>query len=446
MFEGCQRCLRIKPTDMINDPNAAALTAPFAHLRDILRQAVLGMSDVKAEFKNGDTSEIEKMIILVQKMVSMGYLEPFGQILGTLKVSLGIITLNIKRASEGISNWEQAEKDGDLGAGYLAAFIKLHPERVAHKGFLVNAPSIGIAKLNALAQRGHIPACKFLGQWYSQNGDVVAAMKHYKQMFLNAPGSIDGAVGFLESISREYAKSSEDDRKLIKQALEVVQSSNAVHGALYAGYLRIVKKHEGISDEQALDYIISMAANRVCEDTNAFEFLKETQFLKKFEAWLAPFESKKNPASNSFMAKAYLSHAILLYTNSALSRSFDPYPLALVECNKALKLNPDLIEAEALQATIHYINGTKGNDPATIAQMKISIMRCCKKLQERHLTLDAIPILDNLIKLIRLNGATPGSLKTNHTVITIDTIKGNILDREWAEAIAKKFEAKPAQA
>lgn len=443
-----QRCLKIMPTDMVNDQNAVSLTAPFAYLRDLMGQTVIGINNIKKSFANIDKSEIEEMINLIQKMISIGYLEPFGEMLGTLKVSLGIITSNKKLANEGISNWEQAEKNGDLRAGYMAALIKLRAERLAPQGFFVNAPSMGIAKLNMIAKQGHIPAYAFLGQWHLENGDVVAAMKYYKHMRIAVPGVITGAIGFLESISREYAKSSEEDRQLIKAAIEVTQSSNKdymVRGALCASYLRIVKKYEGITDEQALDYIISSATSGSCKEIHAFEFLKETQFLKKFGAWLTAFENKRNVSSDSFMIKAYLAHALLLFTNSALSKSYDPYPLALLECDKALKLNSDLIDVEALKATIYYVIGTTDNDPAAIIKMKGLIMKCCKKLQEQHLMLDSVQLLDNLLKIIKMNGATPGSMINGNLIINIDNVKSNLQDRQWAEIIAKKFEAKPAK-
>ena len=454
-----QRCLAVSPSTLATSADLALLAMPFAYLRDRLGQAILGMEDLSKIFGCREphqvpqeiSQEVLEVLSLLEKMVARGYLEPFEQVLGTFKLAYGLVTKKRGFANQGIAHWEHAGKNGDLQAAYMWALIKLRGEQIAPtelvklpngelekrviRDFLTNAPNVGLAKLKALVAAGHIPSLNILGQWYLEHGDAVCALEWYKRLIIAQPDSVTGAMGFLESISREYAKATDKDRALIAPALECAKKNKkfAARAGIIASYLRLVKKHDDITDEQALDYIGEISKDTSSEDS-MYQFLKETQFVKKFSAWLASFEDKKNLTNNDFMAKAYLAYALLLCINAPNTDNTDnAYHKIVEECDKVLKLKPYSLEAESLKALASYsLNDQKA--------MKLSIMKCCKTLQSQNLKLDSVPMLNTVLGYIQMQANSKGRLN----ILTGDSIKEMVNDVAWAAAIMRKF-AVPAK-
>ena len=449
------RCLTVDPATLLTSKDLALLAMPFACLRDLLDETNLHVLNVKAAFVNVDPKEIEQLMHLLERMVARGYHEPYEETLGTLKVAYGIATNDSKLAQVGMANWEHAEKQGDLKAAYMWALVKMRGEQMVPpaerlimlpdgtvvkkrvNGFFTTAPNVGIAKLEALAAKGHLPAVAFLGQWYLENNDAVSALEWYKLMVTAKPDLAMGAMGFLESISREFAKASEDDRKLIAPALECTQKNNAyaTRGGLCASYLCLIKKYNDITPEQALDYIVKVSMDVSTKDHCIGNFLKDTQFIKKFAVWLAPFENKKNSCSDEFLAKVHLAYGLLLFMGTRNEQdSTNTFLKIQEECDKVLKLKSDSLDAESLKALTSYLL----SDAKT---MKLSVMKCCKILQDKKLKLDSSPILRIILSLIQMRGGNGGNIQDRIIVATGNSIQEMINDVAWATAIAKKFSA-----
>lgn len=432
----------------------ALLAFPFGYLKDILAEATLGMANVSEVFQSVESQEVEEMINLLQQMVSVGYLEPFEQLLGSLKVCWGIICENKKIAAEGIAHWEHAEKTGDLQAAYMWALVKLRgeqmsPDRVVGKRpFFQNAAKAGVAKLQALAQRGYPSAIGLLGQWYLQNDNPEAALPCYRKIISSKPENSKWAVGFLEAMCRKYTKSTEQDRTLICNAVATTQNSavDKPLGALLASYLRLIREVDGISDEQALDYIIHNAASFISaseSNKSLVNFLKETEFPKKITNWVTKLETQKTPVAPEFLAKAYLAQLYILFLHIQNKDRNERANVQIVDaCDKVLKMKPQSLEAESMKALSYYSSGV-GGDKAKISLMKLSVMKCCKILTEQNLNLDSAPVLNLLLTLIQDQGASPDIaceagvlIGTGANMITFNN------DVQWAKAIAAKYAVK----
>lgn len=412
------------------------------------------MANVSEVFQSVESQEVEEMINLLQQMVSVGYLEPFEQLLGSLKVCWGIICENKKIAAEGIAHWEHAEKTGDLQAAYMWALVKLRgeqmsPDRVVGKRpFFQNAAKAGVAKLQALAQRGYPSAIGLLGQWYLQNDNPEAALPCYRKIISSKPENSKWAVGFLEAMCRKYTKSTEQDRTLICNAVATTQNSavDKPLGALLASYLRLIREVDGISDEQALDYIIHNAASFISaseSNKSLVNFLKETEFPKKITNWVTKLETQKTPVAPEFLAKAYLAQLYILFLHIQNKDRNERANVQIVDaCDKVLKMKPQSLEAESMKALSYYSSGV-GGDKAKISLMKLSVMKCCKILTEQNLNLDSAPVLNLLLTLIQDQGASPDIaceagvlIGTGANMITFNN------DVQWAKAIAAKYAVK----
>ncbi|GMU19410.1 MAG: hypothetical protein AMXMBFR12_06020 [Candidatus Babeliales bacterium] len=461
----CKRCQKLTPSDFAaacgdkNDSTLSLLSVPFAVMLEILNESNLGMKNLQKIFESITAQESQEFINTLQKLVNQGFYVPFEGLLGTFKVGYGLTTSNVSLIQEGMGHWQRAEKNGDERAAYMWALVNLHGDIIGKKVQNVNgkeikvalfpyAPKHGEAKLKELANKGHASASPLLGQWYLDQKDPHEAMKWYKKTLLDKPVS---AIGFLESISREYAKSTEDDRKHISTALTVARASSPqsssileARAAFCASYLRLIKKNEQVSDEQALDNIINNSLIFLdMQDQNVrFDaFLKDTQFAKKFASWIEPYEKGKVSATNSFKEKAHLAHALLLFLNHA-GKTHDDMLIQKIldECEKVLKINPNSVQGESMKGFMYYFKGLKGGKEY-IQKMKLSVMKCCKMLSEQNLKLDSAPILNHLLCLIRLGGALPGSSKNGILNLAISGDQFIVLknDIEWASKISEKY-------
>lgn len=451
------RCLKLHFSKLITpqkdgedkkDADVTLLTVPFAYLRDLLESTGLNMHRIKEAFVSTDHKEIERVITLLKQMVARGYLEPFEEVLGMLNVAYGLHINKKQFANEGISTLEHAGKEGALNAAYIWSLIKLRADNIGPKGFFIKDTKVGLQRLNGIAQQGHLPAYALMGSWYSDNGDAVAALTCYKQLVVKQPSLVHGAIGFLESIAKEYAKAKEDDRTLIAAAIQTTQKNDDIYrvrGALWAAYLRLVKHFEEISDEQALDFIIDTAATYLAKEDNngsVNKLLHETQLSKRFVGWIDAW-SKNTALTEDFKVKAHLAHAFLLFFERAGKSSDQEAEQKIIcVCDAALKLKPDSLHAEGLKALVHYTSGINGN-AKSIAAMKMSVMKSCKILTDKKLTLDAAPLLGELLSLIIRQGATVGSLRDGNNIVTTpDTLAQLFSDKKWAETIVEKYKIK----
>lgn len=464
------RCLKVDSSALIatmedaqkkdKKSEFALLTFPFAYLTDLLAEATLGMENRAEAFQSVESQEVEEMINLLEQMISLGYLEPFQRLLGSLKVCWGMMSHNKKLAAEGVANWEHAEKNGDLQAGYMWALIKLRGEQmgpvqliknakdqvVGKKSFFNTDAKAGVAKLQLLAHNGHSTAMGLLGQWYLQNDNPEAALPCYRKMITCQPENSKWAVGFLEALSK--TKSTEQDRKLVCSAVATTQNStrDRALGGIVASYLRLIRGVDGISDEQALDYIIDNAASFISvseSNKSLVSFFKDTEYPKKIINWVTKLETQKEPVAQQLLAKAYLAQLYILFLNTQHKERSERANGQIIEaCDKLLKIKPRSVEAESIKAIAYYSSGV-GGDKDKIPLMKLSVMKCCKILTEQNLKLDSAPALNILLELIQGQGASPDIaceagvlIGTGTNMITFNN------DLQWAKAIAAKFAVK----
>lgn len=442
-----------------NDSSVSQLSVPFAIMLDILNESNLGMTNLQKLFESITAQESQEFITILQKLVDQGFYVPFEGLLGTFKMGYGLITSNSALIQEAMMHWQRAEKNGDERSAYMWALVNLRGDsfdkinylnkgKVTKKTLFPYAPKIGEAKLKELAGKGHKSATSLLGQWYLDQKNPQEAMKWYKRTLEENPLS---AIGFLESISREYAKSTESDRKCIAIALKVSQASSPksnraleARAAFCASYLRLIKKNEQITEEQALDNIInnSLIFFEPQDQSKRFDaFLEDTQFAKKFASWIEPYEKGKITATESFKEKAYLAHALLLFLNRIGKFNDDAFAQKILdECEKILKMNPSSVQGESMKAFMNYFKGLNG-DKECMQKMKLSVMKCCQTLSAKNLKLDSAPILNHLLDLISLWGALPGSSKngTLNLVVSGDQFIAVKNDIEWASKISEKY-------
>ena len=446
------RCLKSKPTafdemkkkseSSQRNSSLSLLNMPFAFLRELLADSTLGMSQLQQAFKQIPKSDVLEFISLLQQMVDRGFLEPFEEVLGTLKVAYGMVMSDRALAERGIAHWETAEKNGDMRAAYMWALVKLRGNTMGpmagvqsgdkiliKKLFFTYAPKLGVAKLEALAAKGHLPALTLLGQWYLENDNPEAALTWFRKFHIAKPDIALGAEGFLAAVCRKFAKATPEDHQRICAAVATTQKSETYKalGALYASYLRLVRGVEGITDEQALDYIIHNAGAFILStqyDNKLLDLLKDTEYQKKIILWVEKLEIAKTPVVTDFLIKAYLAQLNISFLCVQNKMKIENANEKIIDlCNKILKIKPQSIEAESIKAYVYYLNGAEG-DKTQITSMKLSVMKCCKILTECNLKLDAAPALNMLLGVIQKQGAYSESVQK---------------DREWARAIAIKY-------
>ena len=218
-----------------------------------------------------------------------------------------------------------------------------------------------------------------------------------------------GAVGYLDTMVRAFSKIDEHDAERMRIAISIPhrQPVSIVRSSLATCYLRLFKRIEGITDEQALDLIIKNAPHFIHMSAKDMHiFLKETHFCTKLSQLIESADPQLKLTDPHVIAKAYVVKAYLMSLDYQKSKdgSTDAVELAMIDaCDKALKLNEDLLEAHVIKAMAYQSLGVKGNDEA-MSQMQRALIKATLVMDKHHFKLKDVYLFKTLIHMVKMQG------------------------------------------
>lgn len=434
------RCIHYKPSDIFqahediisrtnSSSDARLIVLPVAYLRDMISEAALGVGKAQNEYMNQalaplfadvQAAHVDDCIELFERLVAKGYIHPFQEVLGTLKLVWALYKTDGKLAQEGRRNWESAAKNGSMRAAYMIALSNLHGDQISkviereEAGYRVKklytaAPKMGELQLLELAAKNYVTTYPLLAKWYYDKEDYAKALHWYRKMRDDLPEVDMGAVGYLDTVVRAYSKLDEHDARRIAIAIAIPQQQpvSIVRNALCASYLRLVKRIEGISDEQALDFILKNAHHFFKADTRQHleKFLKDTHFINKLSQIIQGTDAQVT-LTDSCRAKAHVVKAYLMsldYKESKNGSSHDVESAILDECDKAIKINPEFLDAYIVKAVACQSMGIKGDDKA-MQEMQRSIIKSAFIMDKMQLKFKDKPLFKVLLAMIKFQG------------------------------------------